>query len=76
MMLMLAGRDQALLHQLGITSAMLQQQLAQHKARQVWASTSAADKAEKDKIRWRVWLKRYVARLQQEADAGESSRQQ
>eukprot|EP00775_Hariotina_reticulata_P002537 gene2537-2839_t len=70
MMLMLAGRDAALLHQLGTSSAALQQQLAQHKARQAWASTPAADKAAQDKTCWRVWLKRYVARLQQEADAG------
>eukprot|EP00879_Flechtneria_rotunda_P026254 GHRR01027985.1.p1 GENE.GHRR01027985.1~~GHRR01027985.1.p1 ORF type:complete len:186 (+),score=81.96 GHRR01027985.1:622-1179(+) len=69
MLMMLAGRDTALLHSLGVNPGMLQQQLAAHKAAAKWAATSTADKAAQDLAKWRAWLKRYQQRLQQEADA-------
>jgi hypothetical protein len=70
MLMMLAGRDPAVLHALGVTQASLQQQLAAHRAAAKWATMSAADKASGDAQEWRAWLVRYRQRLQQEADAG------
>jgi hypothetical protein len=70
MLMMLAGRDPAVLHALGVTQASLQQQLAAHRAAAKWATLSAADKAAGDAVEWRGWLGRYRQRLQQEADAG------
>jgi hypothetical protein len=70
MLMMLAGRDPAVLHALGVTQASLQQQLAAHRSAAKWASLSAADKAAADAQEWRGWLGRYSQRLQQEADAG------
>ena len=68
MLLMLASRDAGILHQLGITPGTVQRQHEQYKARAAWAATSPADKATKDRAAWRVWLKRYRARLQQETE--------
>lgn len=70
MLLMLAGRDAALLHTLGLTPAALQQQLAAHTAAAKWSSTTAEDKRANDEQQWRAWLLRYQQRLQQDADAG------
>jgi hypothetical protein len=70
MLMMLAGRDPAVLHALGVTQSSLQQQLAAHRAAAKWATMSAADKAAADAKEWRAWLVRYRQRLQQEADAG------
>jgi hypothetical protein len=73
MLMMLAGRDPAVLHALGITPGSLQQQLAAHRAAAKWAGMSAQDKAAADEKEWRAWLGRYRQRLQQEADAGAAS---
>ncbi|WIA15835.1 hypothetical protein OEZ85_012590 [Tetradesmus obliquus] len=70
MLMMLAARDPAVLHALGVTQGSLQQQLAAHHAAAKWSSVSAADKAAADEQQWRGWLGRYRQRLQQEADAG------
>uniref|UniRef100_A0A383WE17 Selenoprotein O n=1 Tax=Tetradesmus obliquus TaxID=3088 RepID=A0A383WE17_TETOB len=70
MLMMLAARDPAVLHALGVTQGSLQQQLAAHHAAAKWSSVSAADKAAADEQQWRGWLGRYRRRLQQEADAG------
>lgn len=67
---MLAGRDAALLHTLGLTPAALQQQLVAHTAAAKWSSMTAEDKQKDDEQQWRVWLNRYQARLQQEANEG------
>ena len=37
------------------------------------AQVSSEEKAKSDRQRWSVWMARYKARLQQEADAGASA---
>ncbi|KAF8059372.1 Selenoo [Scenedesmus sp. PABB004] len=73
MLSMLAGRDAALLHMLGLTPGAVAAAVAGHKAAARWAGTAPAAKAEADAAAWARWLARYVDRLQAEADVARPS---
>lgn len=71
MLMMIAGRDPAMLHALGASASLLGKEMQRHKTSQKWKGTSAADKRADDEKRWRAWLDRYNSRLQAEASSGE-----
>ncbi|GLC50161.1 hypothetical protein PLESTB_000349300 [Pleodorina starrii] len=73
MLVMLAGKNPELLHQMGLTPQMLNSELARLKRSEQLSKLSDADKRARDRERWAAWLASYGARLQSLAADAEAA---
>ncbi|EIE24107.1 UPF0061-domain-containing protein [Coccomyxa subellipsoidea C-169] len=64
------SHNELLLASMGVTKEVLHQEMARLERCEELGKLDAAAKARADADAWRGWLRRYTARLQQEADAG------
>ncbi|MEW5317624.1 MAG: hypothetical protein WDW38_008907 [Sanguina aurantia] len=75
MLMMLAGKDPELLHQLGTSMKALQQDIDRMTRSKAFSSTTPSEKSAADTRRWGAWLQRYSQRLARDAAAGSTQRQ-